>query len=247
MCDQSTAIVFRNESNRPVDSNNHSDLVSAKSFQAFCFANNVHMAPAELSYPKGNLQAPRIGSALNLNIGKTLRSRIAFLINRPRERLWVRPLAFCILSLGGVLLAKAPDLYGLGPSVPVINPDSIEALLSIVAASMLVIATFAVGSMVSAYASATGNATPRSFPLVVADDVSQNAPCRRIYFQSDRASGFEERVLRAGGALKAWQHEGHDWSIAGTVAGGLSVAGFDKKYNKCYCLQILRQKFLTIV
>src|SRR5690606_39017854 len=41
--------------------------------------------------------------------------------------------------------------------------------------SMLVIATFAVGAMVSAYASASHVATPRSFTLVVADDVSQNA------------------------------------------------------------------------
>jgi uncharacterized membrane protein len=40
---------------------------------------------------------------------------------------------------------------------------------------MLVIAVFAVGSMLSAYASAANNATPRSFPVVVADDISQNA------------------------------------------------------------------------
>ena len=102
-------------------------------------------------------------------------SRVVFIINRVRERLWVRPLGFCILSLGGVFLAKVPDLYNLWPSVPVIDPQSIEALLAVVAASMLVIATFAVGSMVSAYASAAGSATPRSFPLVVADDVSQNS------------------------------------------------------------------------
>jgi uncharacterized membrane protein len=92
-----------------------------------------------------------------------------------RERLWVRPLVFCVLSLGGVFLAKVPDLYNLGSSFPVIDPESIETLLNVVAASMLVIATFAVGSMVSAYASAAGNATPRTFPLVLADDVSQNA------------------------------------------------------------------------
>jgi uncharacterized membrane protein len=104
-----------------------------------------------------------------------LNDRITFLINRLRERLWVRPLVFCIVSLGGVFLAKLPDSYDWGSRVPNIDPDSIESLLTIVASSMLVIATFAVGSMVSAYASAAVNATPRSFPLVVADDVSQNA------------------------------------------------------------------------
>ena len=40
---------------------------------------------------------------------------------------------------------------------------------------MLVIATFSVASMVSAYASASSSATPRAFSLVLADDVSQNA------------------------------------------------------------------------
>jgi uncharacterized membrane protein len=40
---------------------------------------------------------------------------------------------------------------------------------------MMVIATFAVASMVSAYASASTAATPRAFALIVADDVSQNA------------------------------------------------------------------------
>ena len=104
-----------------------------------------------------------------------MNSRISFFINRMRERLWVRPLAFCVLSLGGVFLAKVPDLYDFGSRLPIIVPESIEALLTVVAASMLVIATFAVGSMISAYASAAGNATPRSFPLVLADDVSQNA------------------------------------------------------------------------
>lgn len=40
---------------------------------------------------------------------------------------------------------------------------------------MLVIATFSVASMVSAYAAASSTATPRAFSLVLADDASQNA------------------------------------------------------------------------
>jgi uncharacterized membrane protein len=40
---------------------------------------------------------------------------------------------------------------------------------------MLVIATFAVSSMVAAYAAASATATPRTFPLIIADDASQNA------------------------------------------------------------------------
>lgn len=101
--------------------------------------------------------------------------RISFFLDRLRERLWVRPLAFCVLSVAGVFVAKKADDLSIGELVPEISPDSIETLLSIMAASMLVVATFAVGSMISAFASASGSATPRSFPLVVSDDVSQNA------------------------------------------------------------------------
>lgn len=101
--------------------------------------------------------------------------RFKFTFNRIRERLWVRPLAVCVLSVAGAFVAKTADRTDLGTVVPSVTAESIEALLSILGASMLVIATFAVASMVAAYASASSAATPRSFPLVIADDVSQNA------------------------------------------------------------------------
>jgi len=101
--------------------------------------------------------------------------RLRFLLNRIGERLWVRPLAMCVLSTAVVFLAKMADNTGIGQLLPAITPDSIETLLTIISASMLVISTFAVASMVSAYASASSTATPRSFSLVISDDVSQNA------------------------------------------------------------------------
>ena len=92
-----------------------------------------------------------------------------------RERLWVKPLVVSLLSIGAALLARALDATAMGWHVPEVSRESIEGLLKILAASMMGVATFAVASMVAAY-SATGNtATPRAFPLVVADDVSQNA------------------------------------------------------------------------
>ena len=92
-----------------------------------------------------------------------------------REKLWFKPLVASILSTAIVFLARTVDRYRIERFVPTVDRDSIETLLSLTAGSMLVIATFAVGSMVAAYASAGTNATPRSFPLVIADDVSQNA------------------------------------------------------------------------
>ena len=101
--------------------------------------------------------------------------RLKFISRRLGERLWLRPLVFCMLSIAAVFIAKAADSMNLEWSIPSVNTESVEALLAIMAASMLVIATFAVGSMISAYASASTSATPRSFTLIIADDVSKNA------------------------------------------------------------------------
>ncbi|NNM30473.1 MAG: DUF2254 domain-containing protein, partial [Akkermansiaceae bacterium] len=101
--------------------------------------------------------------------------RLRFLVSRIRQQLWVRPLIMCLISVGVVFLARTADRLPAENLVPDLSLDTTETLLKILASSMLVIATFAVGSMVSSYASASGTATPRSFPLVIADDVSQNA------------------------------------------------------------------------
>ena len=103
------------------------------------------------------------------------KDRLRFLLGRFRDRLWVKPLVVCLLSIAAVFVAKLADGTGFAELVPEIAAESIETLLSIMASSMLVIATFSVASMVSAYASASSTATPRSFTLIVADDASQNA------------------------------------------------------------------------
>lgn len=101
--------------------------------------------------------------------------RLGFIFNRLKERLWIRPMVVCVLSIIGALLASMADGSELYKVVPDITKESLENLLNIMAASMLVIATFAVSSMVSAYASTGNTATPRAFSLLVSDDVSKNA------------------------------------------------------------------------
>ncbi|MCW4148184.1 DUF2254 domain-containing protein [Halomonas sp. 18H] len=101
--------------------------------------------------------------------------KLRFAFSRISERLWVKPLLLCVLSIGGTFIAMLADTMGLSSVLPDITLASVESLLTIMASSMLVIATFAVGSMVAAYASASTGATPRSIPLVIADDVTQNA------------------------------------------------------------------------
>ncbi len=73
------------------------------------------------------------------------------------------------------LIAHQADETRLNDFVPVIKLESIEGLLDVLSTSMLVISIFAVASMLSAYSSASTNATPRSFKIVITDDVSQYA------------------------------------------------------------------------
>ncbi len=100
---------------------------------------------------------------------------IKYFFKRLSEKLWFRPLIFCLLSIAAALLAHLADDSFIEEIAPDIEKSSVENLLSTISATMLVIAIFAVGAMLSAFSAASGTATPRSFKLIVADDVSQNA------------------------------------------------------------------------
>ncbi|MBE0392295.1 DUF2254 domain-containing protein [Flavobacterium sp. PL002] len=104
-----------------------------------------------------------------------MNENILFVIQRIKEKLWFRPVIFCILSILGALVAQLADSTRLHELVPEIKNESLSELLNVIAASMLVIATFTVGSMLSAFAAASNTATPRSLKLIITDDVSQNA------------------------------------------------------------------------
>jgi uncharacterized membrane protein len=104
-----------------------------------------------------------------------IRNRLVFYFARLRERLWIKPLLVALASVVVALATKSLDTAEFAALLPEIRRDTVETLLDIMAASMLVIATLSVASMVSAYASASNSATPRSFPLILSDDLSQNA------------------------------------------------------------------------
>jgi uncharacterized membrane protein len=101
--------------------------------------------------------------------------RIKFILKQFREILWLRPLVLSIAMIALTVVVKIVDGTVLDRIVPGMTDESIETLLTIMASSMLVIATLAVGAMVAAYASASSTATPRTFRLVIADDLTQNA------------------------------------------------------------------------
>ncbi|MFT5251095.1 MAG: putative membrane protein [Flavobacteriales bacterium] len=105
----------------------------------------------------------------------SMTKNIVVAIKRVKEKLWFRPLVFCILSIIGALIAQLADSTILHELVPEIKTESLSELLNNISASMLVISIFAVGSMISAFSAASNTATPRSFQLTIADDVSKNA------------------------------------------------------------------------
>lgn len=101
--------------------------------------------------------------------------RLRFLLRKFRERLWIKPALFALGAVALVALAVFLDRFELPDFLPEIDDETLNKLLSIISASMLGVATFAVASMVSAYASASRSATPRAFQLIVADNMSQRA------------------------------------------------------------------------
>ncbi|ETX30015.1 DUF2254 domain-containing protein [Roseivivax isoporae] len=104
-----------------------------------------------------------------------IRSKLMFTLRALRQKLWIKPLGYAVFALAAVFVAHVADRLPLEDLVPDISFDTLEKLLTVISASMLGVATFSVGSMLSAYASASGSATPRAFVLVVSDGLSQTA------------------------------------------------------------------------
>jgi len=104
-----------------------------------------------------------------------MKDRFRFILSRLTEKLWVKPLLVCLVSITIAFASQFVDQLWVFQNTPDVKSESIEMLLEVISASMLVMAVFAVGSMLAAYQSASRTATPRVFSLIISDDVSQNA------------------------------------------------------------------------
>lgn len=106
---------------------------------------------------------------------KKTRTRFSWLLKRLAQQIWFRA---ALLSLGGVLMVA---LSALASSFIThefqtdIGQASVGTILEVMASSMLAVTTFSLTTMVTAYGSATQNATPRATQLLVNDTASQNA------------------------------------------------------------------------
>ena len=104
-----------------------------------------------------------------------MKTRFIHSVLQLRKRLWFKPLVYCLVAVSAALFAQFADRLPFSKELPEITSGTIETLLTIISSSMLAVATFAVGSMLSSYSSASQAATPRAFTLVLEDDVSKTA------------------------------------------------------------------------
>lgn len=97
-----------------------------------------------------------------------------WLMRQFARTLWVRASLYCVLAVATALLAIAIE-----PVIPkgiagVVGADAVDHVLDILASSMLAVTTFSLTVMVSAYAAATSNVTPRATRLLMQDTTTQN-------------------------------------------------------------------------
>ena len=101
--------------------------------------------------------------------------RSGFWLRERRNRLWVTP---ALASVVAVLLALAAAWVSRvvpEDTLPDIDRDTVQSLLTIVASSTLAVTTFSLSIMVSAFASAANGATPRATELVMGDEGTRSA------------------------------------------------------------------------
>jgi len=102
-------------------------------------------------------------------VGRTRR-----LLRQLLQRMWFRSSLYSLVAVLTALLAAI-----VGPYVPVprefsLAADSVGGILDILASSMLVVTTFSLTIMVSAYAGAANTVTPRTTQLLITDSVAMN-------------------------------------------------------------------------
>jgi uncharacterized membrane protein len=102
-------------------------------------------------------------------------NRIRLLWGRLSQTLWWRPAVWSAAAVGAAFASALADVWVPAGWVPPFQTDRVDDLLRIMASSMLVVSTFALSVLVSAYASAANAGTPSAARLVVAEPRSQKA------------------------------------------------------------------------
>ncbi|MDI7861313.1 DUF2254 domain-containing protein [Rhizobiaceae bacterium n13] len=98
-----------------------------------------------------------------------------WLIAQQTRRLWFKATLYCAVAIATALVAIL-----LGPYIPEglsrrVGSDAVDAILTIIASSMLAVTTFSLSTLVSATSTAASTATPRATSLLLQDATAQRA------------------------------------------------------------------------
>lgn len=91
------------------------------------------------------------------------------------RELWVRATAYAALGVGAALIAAVGARWVPDAMADRLGGESVEEILTILASSLLAVATFSVGAMVTAYTAVSQGATPRVAALVTSDGQTQKS------------------------------------------------------------------------
>ncbi|AXA34277.1 DUF2254 domain-containing protein [Francisella adeliensis] len=92
-----------------------------------------------------------------------------------RSKLWYRPLSYSLIAILWVYLCFLLQELDVNIHSTKINIETVNSLLSIITGSMLAVIVFTVGSIVTAYNSASNSGTPRILSLLLRDNTSHDA------------------------------------------------------------------------
>lgn len=89
-------------------------------------------------------------------------------------QMWLKPTLASVASIGVAIVALYFGQLYQGPVPIELDTSALKGLLSIMASSMLAVATFSVSAIVTAVSSVSNSTTPRAARLVLGDRTTQN-------------------------------------------------------------------------
>lgn len=101
-------------------------------------------------------------------------SKFVWLLYRITSRIWFRVSLYGLMAVLTVAVASIAGQFVPKGIADRIGDGTAQSILSIIASSMLAVATFSLGAMVQAYATAASSATPRATQILIDDAFTQN-------------------------------------------------------------------------
>ena len=101
-------------------------------------------------------------------------SQAVWFLKNYLHKIWVRATSFAILAVLTVALAQVASRFLPTEWTDLVEANAVDALLGILASSMLAVTTFSLSIAVSAFAAAANTTTPRATALLQEDTTTQN-------------------------------------------------------------------------